>query len=188
MRRCEWIQRWRDIQPVWLKEEDSYRGKSRGSHFDSIILTAHSPLSRFFFSFWTELESLGSFLFGCSSVLIYLLSTYASCTVLDAWGEGRLLQTTFWYHLRWISGWTLRIWQKANGRAKGGQYEGRLGLRAQVESASFPLVLATACCTKWDTLSRLQRKTFLGDLQGLRWGHRLYKLVLEGSVLDPDEG
>ena len=45
----------------------------------------------FFFPFWTELESLGSFLFGCSSVLIYLLSTYASCTVLDAWGEGRLL-------------------------------------------------------------------------------------------------
>ena len=68
-------------------------GKSRGSHFDSIILTAHSPLLRvfFFFPFWTELESLGSFLFGCSSVLIYLLSTYASCTVLDAWGEARLL-------------------------------------------------------------------------------------------------
>lgn len=136
----------------------------------------HSCLDavQFSFTYWARMR--------------HALCTYASCTVLDAWGEGRLLQTTFWYHLRWISGWTLRIWQKANGRAKGGQYEGRLGLRAQVESASFPLVLATACCTKWDTLSRLQRKTFLGDLQGLRWGHRLYKLVLEGSVLDPDEG
>lgn len=41
----------------------------------------------------------------------------------------------------------------------------RLGLHAQVESASFPMVLATVC-SKWDALSRASAQDISGRPAG----------------------
>ena len=54
-------------------------------------------------------------------------------------------------------------------------------------SAVVPLVPATVCCIKCDTHSRPRHEAFLGESQGLHWGRWLYKLVLEGSISDPDD-